>query len=35
MGIVIERMDGPVLTIGLSHPEKLNAIDAGMWIALR
>ncbi|MCZ4304500.1 enoyl-CoA hydratase-related protein [Zoogloeaceae bacterium G21618-S1] len=35
MGIVIERMDGPVLTIGLSHPGKLNAIDAGMWTALR
>ena len=35
MGIVIERMDGPVLTISLSHPGKLNAIDASMWAALR
>ncbi|TVO58546.1 enoyl-CoA hydratase/isomerase family protein [Denitromonas halophila] len=35
MGVVIERMNGPALTISLSHPGKLNAIDAGMWTALR
>ncbi|TVT50814.1 MAG: enoyl-CoA hydratase/isomerase family protein [Denitromonas halophila] len=35
MGMVIERMNGPALTIRLSHPGKLNAIDAGMWTALR
>ncbi len=35
MGIVIERKEGSTLNISLSHPGKLNAIDAGMWIALR
>jgi len=35
MGKIIEARQGQTLTVRLSHPGKLNAIDAGMWIALR
>jgi enoyl-CoA hydratase len=28
-------IDGPIATLSLSNPDKLNAIDSAMWIALR
>ncbi len=31
--VLIER-DGPIVTVVLNRPEKLNAIDKVTWIAL-
>ena len=31
--VLIER-DGPIVTVVLNRPEKLNAIDKATWIAL-
>ena len=34
-GDILFSCDGPVATLQLSNPDKLNAIDSAMWIALR
>ena len=33
-GSVLLERDGPIATVTLSHPERLNALSAAMWLSL-